>query len=176
MLNIKNLFISFDTPEGKVRAVNDVSFQILKNESLGIVGESGSGKTQLAFSILGLLDKNATAKGDIIYQKKNLINLNERDLNQIRSKKISIIFQDPMTSLNPYMKIKKQMNEILIYHQGLTNEIATKESIKILDAVKIHDTKNIINCYPHELSGGMRQRVMIAMSIICKPEMSLQLL
>jgi len=170
MLNIKNLFISFDTPEGKVRAVNDVSFQILKNESLGIVGESGSGKTQLAFSILGLLDKNATAKGDIIYQKKNLINLNERDLNQIRSKKISIIFQDPMTSLNPYMKIKKQMNEILIYHQGLTNEIATKESIKILDAVKIHDTKNIINCYPHELSGGMRQRVMIAMSIICKPE------
>ena len=170
MLNIKNLFISFDTPEGKVRAVNDVSFQILKNESLGIVGESGSGKTQLAFSILGLLDKNATAKGDIIYQKKNLINLNERDLNKIRSKKISIIFQDPMTSLNPYMKIKKQMNEILIYHQGLTNEIATKESIKILDAVKIHDTKNIINCYPHELSGGMRQRVMIAMSIICKPE------
>ena len=170
MLNIKNLFISFDTPEGKVRAVNDVSFQILKNESLGIVGESGSGKTQLAFSILGLLDKNATAKGDIIYQKKNLINLNERDLNQIRSKKISIIFQDPMTSLNPYMKIKKQMNEILIYHQGLTNEIATKESIKILDAVKIHDTKNIINSYPHELSGGMRQRVMIAMSIICKPE------
>jgi len=170
MLNIKNLFISFDTPEGKVRAVNDVSFQILKNESLAIVGESGSGKTQLAFSILGLLDKNATAKGDIIYQKKNLINLNERDLNKIRSKKISIIFQDPMTSLNPYMKIKKQMNEILIYHQGLTNEIATKESIKILDAVKIHDTKNIINCYPHELSGGMRQRVMIAMSIICKPE------
>ena len=170
MLNIKNLFINFDTPEGKVRAVNDVSFEILKNESLGIVGESGSGKTQLAFSILGLLDKNASTKGEIIYQNKNLLNLNERDINKIRSKKISIIFQDPMTSLNPYMKIKKQMNEILIYHQGSTNEKATKESLNILDAVKIHDSKNIINCYPHELSGGMRQRVMIAMSIVCKPE------
>ncbi len=106
MLNIKNLFISFKTPEGIVKAVNDVSFILKKNESLAIVGESGSGKTQLAFSILGLLDKNAEVLGQINYKNFNLLSLKEKELNKIRSKKISIIFQDPMTSLNPYMKIK----------------------------------------------------------------------
>ena len=170
MLDIKNLFISFKTPEGIVKAVNDVSFSIKKNESLAIVGESGSGKTQLAFSILGLLVKNADVSGNINYENNNLLSLNEYELNKIRSKKISIIFQDPMTSLNPYMKIKKQLNEILINHDGLTNDQATKESLRILDAVKIKDPKKTINSYPHELSGGMRQRVMIAMSILCKPE------
>ncbi|SVC06780.1 uncharacterized protein METZ01_LOCUS259634, partial [marine metagenome] len=170
MLNVKNLFVSFDTPEGKVKAVNDVSFNIKKNESLAIVGESGSGKTQLAFSILGLLDKNANVYGEINYQNTNLLSLNEKELNKIRSKKISIIFQDPMTSLNPYMKIKKQLNEVLINHNGFTNNQATRESLRILDSVKIQDPKKIINCYTHELSGGMRQRVMIAISIICKPE------
>jgi len=170
MLDIKNLYISFKTPEGIVKAVNDVSFNLPKNESLAIVGESGSGKTQLAYSILGLLDKNAEVKGQISYQKKNILSLNEKELNKIRSKKISIIFQDPMTSLNPYMKIKNQLNEILINHNGFTNDKATKESLRILDAVKIQDSKKTINSYPHELSGGMRQRVMIGMSIICKPE------
>ena len=170
MLNVKNLFVSFDTPEGKVKAVNDVSFNIKKNESLAIVGESGSGKTQLAFSILGLLDKNANVSGEINYQNTNLLSLNEKELNKIRSKKISIIFQDPMTSLNPYMKIKKQLNEVLINHNGFTNNQATRESLRILDSVKIQDPKKIINCYPHELSGGMRQRIMIGISIICKPE------
>ena len=170
MLEVKNLFIDFDTPEGKVKAVNGISFKLEKNNSLAIVGESGSGKTQLAFSILGLLDKNANVRGEINYKNNNLLKLKEHELNKIRSKKISIIFQDPMTSLNPYMPIKQQLNEILIYHQGFTKEKATRESLHILDAVKINDSKNIINCYPHELSGGMRQRIMIAMSIICKPE------
>ena len=170
MLSVKNLFVKFKTPEGVVRAVNNISFDLLKNQSLAIVGESGSGKTQLAFSILGLLDKNAESQGQINYQDKNLLNLDEMSLNKIRTKKISIIFQDPMTSLNPYMKIKKQINEILIYHNSFTNEQATKESLRILDAVKIHDSRKTIDSYPHELSGGMRQRVMIAMSIICKPE------
>ena len=170
MLEINNLNINFDTPEGVVKAVNDVSFKLDKNQNLAIVGESGSGKTQLVYSILGLLDKNATVNGEIIYNNINLLNLKEYELNKIRSKKISIIFQDPMTSLNPYMRIKNQMNEILIHHLGSTNVEATKESLHMLDAVKINDAKNILNCYPHELSGGMRQRVMIAMSIICKPE------
>ena len=170
MLEINNLNINFDTPEGVVKAVNDVSFKLDKNQNLAIVGESGSGKTQLAYSILGLLDKNANVNGEIIYNNINLLNLKEYELNKIRSKRISIIFQDPMTSLNPYMRIKNQMNEILIHHLGSTNVEATKESLHMLDAVKINDAKNILNCYPHELSGGMRQRVMIAMSIICKPE------
>ena len=170
MLDIKNLYISFKTPEGIVKAVNDVSFNLAKNESLAIVGESGSGKTQLAYSILGLLDKNAEVQGQINYQNKNILSLSEKELNKIRSKKISIIFQDPMTSLNPYMKIKQQLNEILINNNGFTNDQATKESLRILDAVKIQDCKKTINSYPHELSGGMRQRVMIGMSIICKPE------
>jgi len=170
MLDIKNLYISFKTPEGIVKAVNNVSFNLPENESLAIVGESGSGKTQLAYSILGLLDKNAEVKGQIIYQNKNILSLSEKELNKIRSKKISIIFQDPMTSLNPYMKIKKQLNEIIINHNGFTNDQATNESLRILDAVKIQDSKKTINSYPHELSGGMRQRVMIGMSIICKPE------
>ena len=170
MLDIKNLYISFKTPEGIVKAVNNVSFNLPKNESLAIVGESGSGKTQLAYSILGLLDKNAEVQGQISYQKKNILSLNEKELNKIRSKKISIIFQDPMTSLNPYMKIKNQLNEILINHNGFTNDKATKESLRILDAVKIKDPNKTINSYPHELSGGMRQRVIIGMSIICKPE------
>jgi len=170
MLDIKNLYISFKTPEGIVKAVNNVSFNLPENESLAIVGESGSGKTQLAYSILGLLDKNAEVKGQINYQNKNILSLNEKELNKIRSKKISIIFQDPMTSLNPYMKIKKQLNEIIINHNGFTNDQATNESLRILDAVKIQDSKKTINSYPHELSGGMRQRVMIGMSIICKPE------
>ena len=170
MLDIKNLYISFKTPEGIVKAVNDVSFNLAKNESLAIVGESGSGKTQLAYSILGLLDKNAEVQGQINYQNKNILSLSEKELNKIRSKKISIIFQDPMTSLNPYMKIKHQLNEILINNSGFTNDQATKESLRILDAVKIQDCKKTLNSYPHELSGGMRQRVMIGMSIICKPE------
>jgi len=170
MLEINNLNINFDTPEGVVKAVNDVSFKLDKNQNLAIVGESGSGKTQLVYSILGLLDKNANVNGEIIYNNINLLNLKEYELNKIRSKRISIIFQDPMTSLNPYMRIKNQMNEILIHHLGSTNVEATKESLHMLDAVKINDAKNILNCYPHELSGGMRQRVMIAMSIICKPE------
>jgi oligopeptide transport system ATP-binding protein len=130
MLDIKNLYISFKTPEGVVKAVNDVSFNIKKNQSLAIVGESGSGKTQLAFSILGLLDKNADVTGQINYQQNNLLNLSELELNKIRSKKISIIFQDPMTSLNPYMKIKKQLNEILINHNGMTNEQGYKRVFK----------------------------------------------
>ena len=169
LLEINNLKIFFDTPEGTVKAINDVSLDLLNNESLAIVGESGSGKTQLVFSILGLLAKNATVTGSIKYESKEILNLPDEKINQIRANKISIIFQDPMTSLNPYMRICDQMNEVIIHHKGLNKKDATKQSIHMLDAVKIPDAKNKINMFPHEFSGGMRQRVMIAMSLLCNP-------
>ena len=118
LLEVNNLKIDFETPEGLVKAVNDVSLNLANNESLAIVGESGSGKTQLVFSILGLLAKNATATGSIKYEDQEILNLPDERMNKIRSNKISMIFQDPMTSLNPYMRIRDQMNEVLIHHQG----------------------------------------------------------
>lgn len=169
LLEINNLNISFDTNDGVVKAVNDVSFNLGKNESLAIVGESGSGKTQLVFSILDLLAKNAKVSGSIKYESNEILNLSEHEMNRIRSEKISIIFQDPMTSLNPYMRIRDQLNEVLIHHKGYKAKEATAESVRMLDAVKIPDAKNRINMFPHEFSGGMRQRVMIAMSLLCKP-------
>ena len=170
LLEVKNLNIFFDTPDGIVRALSGVDFNLGKNDSLAVVGESGSGKTQLVFSILGLLAKNATSSGSIKYESKEILNASEKELNSIRSKKISIIFQDPMTSLNPYMRISDQLNEVLIHHKGISKNEAMKESIKMLDAVKIPEVKNRINMFPHEFSGGMRQRVMIAMSLLCRPD------
>ena len=170
LLEVKNLNITFDTPDGIVRAVSGVDFNLEKNDSLAVVGESGSGKTQLVFSILGLLAKNATSLGSVKYESKEILNASEKELNSIRSKKISIIFQDPMTSLNPYMRISDQLNEVLIHHKGISNNEAMKESIKMLDAVKIPEAKNRISMFPHEFSGGMRQRVMIAMSLLCRPD------
>ena len=170
LLEINNLNISFDTNDGVVKAVNDVSFNLGKNESLAIVGESGSGKTQLVFSILDLLAKNAKVSGSIKYESNEILNLSEHEMNRIRSEKISIIFQDPMTSLNPYMRIRDQMNEVLIHHQGKSKSDATKQCIRMLEAVKISDAKNRINMFPHEFSGGMRQRVMIAISLLCNPK------
>jgi len=169
LLEINNLSIFFDTPDGKVKAVNGVSFNLNHNESLAIVGESGSGKTQLVFSILGLLANNAVVNGSIKYNSEEILHLSQEKLNKIRANKISIIFQDPMTSLNPYMRIRDQLNEILIHHKGYSKNQATKESIRMLDAVKIPDSNNRIHMFPHEFSGGMRQRVMIAMSLLCNP-------
>ena len=169
LLEINNLSIFFDTPDGKVKAVNGVSFNLNHNESLAIVGESGSGKTQLVFSILGLLANNAVVNGSIKYNSEEILHLSQEKLNKIRANKISIIFQDPMTSLNPYMRIRDQLNEILIHHKGYSKNQATKESIRMLDAVKIPDSNKRIHMFPHEFSGGMRQRVMIAMSLLCNP-------
>ena len=169
LLEVKYIQIKFDTPDGDVQAVNEVSFNLNNKESLAIVGESGSGKTQLVFSILGLLANNATATGSIKYENQEILNSPDEKMNKIRSNKISMIFQDPMTSLNPYMRIRDQMNEVLIHHQGKSKKDATKQSVRMLEAVKISDAKNRINMFPHEFSGGMRQRVMIAMSLLCNP-------
>ena len=171
MLDVNNLSVSFATGDGTVNAVNGVSFALQPGETLGIVGESGSGKSQLAFSLLGLLAKNGTARGSARFNGTELIGAPIAVLNTVRSNHIAMVFQDPMTSLNPYMRVSDQMMEGLIHHKGLSKAQALAESVRMLDAVKIPDARGRIRLYPHEFSGGMRQRVMIAMSLLCKPDL-----
>ncbi len=171
LLEVKNLKVDFDTPDGVVHAVKDVSFSINKGDTLAIVGESGSGKSQTAFGILGLLPKNGHAGGSVRFEGTEILNLREAEINKYRSNKIAMIFQDPMTSLNPYMRISKQMTEVLIHHKGLSKRDALAKSVEMLDAVQITNAKGRVHMYPHEFSGGMRQRVMIAMSLLCGPQL-----
>ena len=171
MLEVKDLGVSFATGDGTVNAVNGVSFTLSRGETLGIVGESGSGKSQLAFSILGLLAKNGTATGSVRFDGTELIGAPLSMLNAIRSNHIAMVFQDPMTSLNPYMRVSDQMAETLMHHKGMGRAEALAECVRMLDAVKIPDARGRIRMYPHEFSGGMRQRVMIAMSLLCKPDL-----
>lgn len=171
ILSVNNLSINFKVLDGIVKAVNNVSFSVERGEILGIVGESGCGKSQTVLACIGLLAKNAIHTGSIKFLGEELLGLNLKKLNKIRGKKIAIIFQDPMTSLNPYLKIKSQMVEVLQLHEGKSAEQAKKEAIRMLDFVGISDAKNRINLYPHEFSGGMKQRVMIAMALLCKPEL-----
>ncbi|MBL3576205.1 ATP-binding cassette domain-containing protein [Rhodovulum sulfidophilum] len=170
LLDVKDLSVCFDTPEGDIHAVNSVSFSLENGETLGIVGESGSGKSQLNFALLGLLAKNGRTTGQALFDRQDLLSISEHELNRIRANRIAMVFQDPMTSLNPYMRISDQMAEVLMLHKGLSKRAAIAESVAMLDAVKIPDAKNRVRLYPHEFSGGMRQRVMIAMSLLCHPE------
>ena len=171
LLEVSELSVEFTTNDGLVRAVNDVSFSVDADNTLAIVGESGSGKSQTAFSILGLLAKNGKATGSVKFNDREILNLSLAELNRIRAAEIAIIFQDPMTSLNPYMRVSSQMTEVLIHHQGMSEADALRESVSMLDAVKIPDAKSRIRLYPHEFSGGMRQRVMVAMSLLCRPKL-----
>ena len=170
LLEVKDLGVSFSTPDGTVNAVNGVTLSLEQGTALGIVGESGSGKSQLAFAILGLLAKNGTARGSVMFDGAEILNAPPKVVNPIRANRIAMIFQDPMTSLNPYMRVSDQMAEVLIHHQGVTKADALAESVRMLDAVKIPDARGRIRLYPHEFSGGMRQRVMIAMSLLCRPD------
>jgi len=170
-LEVNNLNVEFNTADGIVRAVNNVSFSLEEGKILAIVGESGSGKSQTVFAMMGLLDQNGRATGSVKFEDQEILNLSISELNLIRSEKIAMIFQDPMTSLNPYMKVSEQMAEVLIHHKGLSKTDAIKQSISMLDAVQIPEAKNLIRMYPHEFSGGMRQRVMIAMSLLCHPKL-----
>ena len=173
LFEIKNLKTFFHTEAGTVKAVNDVSFDIYKGEVLGIVGESGSGKSVTSLSINRLIPNppGEIVSGKIIYDGKNLLDLSYDEMRGYRGRHISMIFQEPMTSLNPVLRVGGQMNEVLVEHDRISEEEATKKSIKMLDAVGIPDPERRINDYPHQFSGGMRQRIMIAMALQCNPSL-----
>ena len=171
LLEVKNLHTYFKTRKGTVKAVNDVSYALEPGKTVGIVGESGSGKSVSAMSILQLLDGNGyIADGEVLFEGKDLTKLSQQEMYEIRGNAISVIFQEPMTSLNPVFTIKKQLSEPFIIHQGLNKKEAAKKALEMLYAVQIPHPENVLRQYPHQLSGGMRQRVMIAMALACKPK------
>jgi oligopeptide transport system ATP-binding protein len=163
--------VRFDTPEGVVQAVSGMDFQLNEGETLAIVGESGSGKSQLVMAIMGLLAENGSASGQAVFHGRDLMQMPRKELNRIRGRNIAMIFQDPMTSLNPFLTIEKQMIEVVMHHQGLSRSEARAHAVEMLRAVRIPDPEERILQYPHEYSGGMRQRVMIAMGLLCEPEL-----
>lgn len=173
LLEVSNLTTRFHTRNGVVHAVEDVSFSVEKGKTLGIVGESGSGKSVTCYSLLGLIPKppGKIHAGKALFDGHDLLAKNEKDLRSIRGKRISMIFQDPMTSLNPYLKIVDQLTEPLTLHEGIRGEAARQRTIEALAEVGIPNPKSRVDSYPHEFSGGMRQRVMIAMALITKPEL-----
>lgn len=171
ILSIENMNVRFKTPDGLVQAVSDLSYSVNKGETLGIVGESGSGKSQSVFALMGLTADNGVVTGKANFHGENLLTMSKKQLNHIRAEKIGMIFQDPMTSLNPFMKVGKQLAEVLMIHKGMSRQEAEREAIAMLDAVRIPSAATRMSQYPHEMSGGMRQRVMIAMALLCKPEL-----
>jgi len=171
LLRVSGLSVSYQTDNGLVRAVRDLAFEIHAKETLGIVGESGSGKTQTALSVMGLLAETARVSGQAIFNDRDLLHMNEAALNKVRGNEIAMIFQDPMTALNPHLTIGKQMARVLQHHRGISRSDALNEAAALLDAVRIPEARNRLYQYPHEMSGGMRQRVMIATALLCKPKL-----
>ena len=170
ILEIKDLHTAFRFEDEYFDAVDGVSFSLHKNELLAIVGESGCGKSTIANSIVGLHDKNFTrVSGEIIYDGENMVNYSEEQLNEIRGKEIGFIFQDPLASLNPLHRIGKQIEESLIYHTDLNSDQRHERMLQLLDQVGIVNPKRTANQFPHQLSGGMRQRVLIAIALSCNP-------
>ena len=171
LLEVKNLKTFFKTRNGIVKAVNDVSYSIYPGKTLGIVGESGSGKSVSAMSVLRLLDANGyIAGGTVTFDGQDLSKVTTEQMYHIRGNRISVIFQEPMTSLNPVFSVKKQLSEPFIIHQGMSKKEAAAKCIEMLKAVQIPNPEAVAKNYPHQLSGGMRQRVMIAMALACKPD------
>ena len=172
VLQIKDLRTFFDTRDGTVRAVNGVSLEVYAGETLCIVGESGCGKSVTAMTILGLLPKPPARieSGEILFQGTDLLKLEEQDMQAIRGNEISMIFQEPMTSLNPVLTIGRQISEVISLHQGVSDRVARDRAIEMLDRVRVPDAHQRVTEYPHQLSGGMRQRAMIAMALSCNPK------
>ena len=172
LMELQDLHTFFETKRGTVKAVNGVSYQVEAGKTLGVVGESGSGKSVSAMSILKLLDGNGYIdSGKILFDGRDLKNCSRNEMYKIRGNEISVIFQEPMTSLNPVFTIERQIAEVFRVHQNLSKAKAKEKVIEMLSAVKIPNPKNVAKQYPHQLSGGMRQRVMIAMALACEPKL-----
>ncbi len=172
ILQVKGLRTYFSTDEGVVKAVDGVSFDLHRGETLGIVGESGSGKSVTNLSIINMIPNppGRIEAGEVLFMGKDLLKMESAEIRQIRGNKISMIFQDPMTSLNPFLRISTQMVETIVLHQGLDKDAAKAKAIEMLKLAGIPSPEKRIDQYPHQFSGGMRQRVMIAMSLSCNPE------
>ncbi len=172
LLEIKNEKLSFFTPVGEVKALNDVSFHLDEGEVLGIVGESGSGKSVTAYSLMGLTSyPGEMIGGSIEFDGQRIDTMSEKEINKIRGNKVSIIFQDPMTSLNPVFTIGYQIKEVIFLHTDIDKKKAQERAVELLNLVGMNEPEKRLKQYPHELSGGMRQRVMIAIALACEPKL-----